>query len=103
MKKVLFVIVVILSTAVHTIAEDQVSIKYNCTGPWTLINWYGWSVRSSEGVILPLDYNTITIGCAKKPITLQPEHAGTTVVIYCQQPKIEPQAPTVSKIIFVCK
>lgn len=100
------IIISILSTlllAFTVLAQEDTQEKIKCSGTWTLINESGWVVRSKEGTVLPLSYNTEIIGCSKKSIKLNHKHSGRSVAIFCQPSKIEHGLPDITKVIIICK
>lgn len=103
MKNLLYLLFFILFCTPHALANETIPLTPKCNGKWVLTDASGWAVRNEEGLILPLSYNTVVLGCAKTPINLKHQHSGKSVVITCSPSNLEFGLPTVTKVIIICK
>ena len=103
MKNFLLFFILILILNVPASANNSTTYATQCSGKWVLIDDSGWAVRNEEGIILPLSYDTVVLGCAKAPIKLKPKLSGASVEVTCKPSLQEFGMPSITKIIIICR
>lgn len=101
--KLIFFLCLISLFSSPSMAQNDNSTSQICSGSWVLSNEAGWSVRSENGVILPLTSATLVLGCARTPIKLYQELAGASAEVKCAASNFSFGLPDVTTITIICK